>query len=50
MDSGIQDDINKVEINEEVGIIFPTIWPFDDIGVDIDSSNLNTDADIYFAG
>ncbi len=48
MNSKVQDNINKIEINEEVNIIFLAIWPFDDIEINIDGSNLDEDADIYF--
>ena len=48
MDNGVQDNIDKIEINEKIGIISPIIRLFDGVGVDMDGGNLNTDADIYF--
>ncbi len=50
MDSRVQDNVDKIEINKEVGIVFSTIRPFDSVGIDIDGGNLDTDADICFAG
>ncbi len=50
MDGRVQDNVNRVEINEKVDVISSTIRPFDDVEVDIDSGNLDTDTDIYFTG
>ncbi len=49
MDNGVQDNIDKIEINEKIGIISPIIRLFDGVGIDINGSNLNADTDIYFA-
>ncbi len=50
MDNKVQDDVDRIEVNEEVDIVFSTIRPFDNIEVDINGGNLDTDADIYFTG
>ena len=50
MDSRVQDNIDRIEVNKEVGVIFLTIRPFDNVGVGIDNSNLGVDVDIYFIG
>jgi len=50
LDGRVQDNVNRVEINEKVDVISSTIRPFDDVEVDIDSGNLDTDTDIYFTG
>ena len=48
MDGKVQDDIDKVEVNEKVDIVFSTIRPFDGVGINIDSNNLDADINIYF--
>ena len=50
MNGKVQDDINKVEINEKVGVISSIIRPFNSVGVGINGGNLDIDIDIYFTG
>ena len=50
MDGEVQDNIDRIEINEKVDVVFSTVRLLDGFKISLDNVDLDADIDICFTG